>query len=210
MGFDTKQCQAIAVAFRFDLGKVVFVSFGCSVFIFFVDFFDVCYYIFGQDLNLVGDATAVDGTDLANIQADAPGTSIAASLEAVASSGGLPPAGIVLLSDGIDNASSQRSEAVLNDLGARGIPVYTVDGGLYIGEVPEIDGLWVLAGDSESGITHGPGMGKLVAQLIVGEEPFTDPAPFRLDRVDPAAYPDEASMVAAMAEDSIADAANRT
>lgn len=91
----------------------------------------------------------------------------------------------------------------------QGIPVYTVDGGLYIGEVPEIDGLWVLAGDSESGITHGPGMGKLVAQMIVGDEPFTDPTPFRLDRVDPAAYPDEASMVTAMAEDRIADAANR-
>lgn len=91
----------------------------------------------------------------------------------------------------------------------QGIPVYTVDGGLYIGAVPGIDGLWALAGDSESGITHGPGMGRLLAQLIVGEAPFTDPGPFRLDRVDPAAYPDEASMVAAMAEDRIAVAANR-
>ena len=89
----------------------------------------------------------------------------------------------------------------------QGIPVYTVDGGLYVGAVPGIDGLWALAGDSESGITHGPGMGKLVAQLIMGETPFADPTPFRLDRVDPAAYPDEASMVAAMAEDRIATAA---
>jgi glycerate-2-kinase len=70
-------------------------------------------------------------------------------------------------------------------------------------------GIWALAGDSESGITHGPGMGKLLAQLIVGEAPFTDPRPFRLDRVDPAAYPDEASMVAAMAEDRSAAAAGR-
>ncbi len=90
----------------------------------------------------------------------------------------------------------------------QGVPVYTVDGGLYIGAVPGIDGLWALAGDSESGITHGPGMGKLLAQLIVGETPFTDPRPFRLDRVDPAIYPDEASMVAAMAEDRIAAAAS--
>ena len=89
----------------------------------------------------------------------------------------------------------------------QGIPVYTVDGGLYVGAVPGIDGLWALAGDSESGITHGPGMGKLVAQLIMGETPFADPTPFRLDRIDPAAYPDEASMVAAMAEDRIATAA---
>ncbi|MGI9605353.1 MAG: NAD(P)/FAD-dependent oxidoreductase [Acidimicrobiales bacterium] len=89
----------------------------------------------------------------------------------------------------------------------QGVPVYTVDGGLYIGAVPGIEGLWALAGDSESGITHGPGMGKLIAQLIMGETPFADPAPFRLDRVDPAAYPDELSMVAAMAEDRIARAA---
>jgi sarcosine oxidase subunit beta len=89
----------------------------------------------------------------------------------------------------------------------QGVPVYTVDGGLYVGPVPGIEGLWALAGDSESGITHGPGMGKLVAQLIMDETPFADPTPFRLDRVDPATYPDEASMVAAMAEDRIAKAA---
>ena len=89
----------------------------------------------------------------------------------------------------------------------QGVPVYTVDGGLYVGPVPGIEGLWALAGDSESGITHGPGMGKLVAQLIMNETPFADPTPFRLDRVDPAAYSNEASMVAAMAEDRIAKAA---
>ena len=89
----------------------------------------------------------------------------------------------------------------------QGVPVYTVDGGLYVGSVPGIEGRWALAGDSESGITHGPGMGKLVAQLIMDETPFTDPAPFRLDRVNPADYPDEASMVASMAEDRIAEAA---
>ena len=50
-------------------------------------------------------------------------------------------------------------------------------------------------------------MGKLVAQLIMNETPFVDPAPFRLDRVDPSAYPDEASMVASMAEDRIAEVA---
>lgn len=89
----------------------------------------------------------------------------------------------------------------------QGVPVYTVDGGLYIGAVPEIEGLWALAGDSESGITHGPGMGKLVAQLIMHETPFVDPAPFRLDRVDAADYPDEAALVAGMAEERIATTA---
>ena len=64
----------------------------------------------------------------------------------------------------------------------QGVPVYTADGGLYVGAVPDIEGLWALAGDSEAGITHAPGMGKLVAQMIVGEPPFADPVPFRLDR----------------------------
>lgn len=91
----------------------------------------------------------------------------------------------------------------------QGVPVYTVDGGLYIGPVPGIDGLWALAGDSESGITHAPGMGRLVAEMITGRKPFVDPTPFRLDRVDAAAYPDEASLVASMAEARIAKTAKR-
>jgi sarcosine oxidase subunit beta len=86
----------------------------------------------------------------------------------------------------------------------QGVPVYTGDGGLYVGPVPGIAGLWALAGDNEAGITHGPGMGKLVAQLIMDETPFTDPTPFRLDRVEPGTYPDEASMVAAMSDHRIA------
>ena len=85
----------------------------------------------------------------------------------------------------------------------QGVPVYSVDGGLYIGPVPDCDGLWVLAGDNESGVTHGPGMGRLAAEMITGTEPFADPEPFRLDRVDPALYPDEASMIAAMAGDRV-------
>jgi sarcosine oxidase subunit beta len=51
-------------------------------------------------------------------------------------------------------------------------------------------------------------MGKLVAQLVMGAEPYADPTPFRLDRVSMADYPDEASMVAAMAGDRVAKALN--
>jgi sarcosine oxidase subunit beta len=88
----------------------------------------------------------------------------------------------------------------------QGIPVYSVDGGLFAGAVPGIEGLWALTGDNESGVTHGPGLGKLVAQLVMGVEPYADPTPFRLDRVDMANYPDEASMVAAMQGDRVAEA----
>ena len=88
----------------------------------------------------------------------------------------------------------------------QGIPVYSVDGGLFAGAVPGIDGLWALTGDNESGVTHGPGMGKLVAQLVMGVEPYADPTPFRLDRLNMADYPDEAAMIAAMQGDRVAAA----
>jgi len=88
----------------------------------------------------------------------------------------------------------------------QGIPVYSVDGGLFAGAVPGINGLWALTGDNESGVTHGPGMGKLVAQLVMGVEPYADPTPFRLDRVNMADHPNEAAMVAAMQGDRVAAA----
>ena len=88
----------------------------------------------------------------------------------------------------------------------QGIAVYSVDGGLYAGAVPGIEGLWALCGDNESGVTHGPGMGRLVAELVTGREPFAAASAFRLDRVDAAAYADEDSMVAAMQGDRAARA----
>jgi hypothetical protein len=91
---------------------------------------DLSYHSFGQSPRLISDDMVVAADDLAVLEATDPGTSIAFSLEAVANSGGIPPAGIVLLSDGIDSATSQRSEAVLRDLGAREIPVYAVPLGL--------------------------------------------------------------------------------
>ncbi|NNC87850.1 MAG: hypothetical protein HKN82_05245 [Akkermansiaceae bacterium] len=130
MGLDAKQRQAIASSSRFDLGRAVLTESGRPVFGSLGEALAVSYHAFGKTPRLISDSAEVGAGLLAELKADAPGTSIAASLEAVANSGGIPPAGIVLLSDGIDNASSQRSEAVLRDLGARGIPVYTVPIGL--------------------------------------------------------------------------------
>ena len=45
-------------------------------------------------------------------------------------SGGIPSAGIVLFSDGIDNSSSQNSDTILRDLASRNIPVFTIPIGL--------------------------------------------------------------------------------
>ena len=130
MQLDAAQRQKIASSSRFDLAGAILTESGRPIFASLAESLDLSYYSFGQSTRLIREGEAVTTEDLSALQATAPGTSIAASLEAVANAGGIPPAGIVLLSDGIDNATSQRSEAVLQDLGARGIPVYTVPIGL--------------------------------------------------------------------------------
>ena len=130
MQLDTKQRQAIASSSRLDLGKSVLTQSGRQIFESLGESLDVSYHAIGQSLRLISDNEVMISEDLMGLEAKEQGTSITASLEAVASSGGIPLAGIVLLSDGIDNAKSQRSEVVLQNLGVRGIPVYTVPIGL--------------------------------------------------------------------------------
>jgi hypothetical protein len=130
MQLDAKQRQKIATSSRLDLGKAILSQSGRPVLESFTESLDLSYHTFGRSPRLISNDNLVTTEALAGLKAIEQETSIAASLEAVASSGGVPPAGIVLLSDGIDNASSQRSEAILRDLGARGIPVYAVPIGL--------------------------------------------------------------------------------
>ena len=130
MELDAGQRQKITASSRLDLAKAVLVDSARPIFESLGENLDLSYHSFGQAPRLISDDTVVVAEDLAVLEATDPGTSIASSLEAVANSGGIPPAGIVLLSDGIDSATSQRSEAVLRDLGAREIPVYTVPLGL--------------------------------------------------------------------------------
>jgi len=130
MELDAGQRQKITASSRLDLAKAVLVDSARPIFESLGENLDLSYHSFGQAPRLISDDTVVVAEDLAVLEATDPGTSIASSLEAVANSGGIPPAGIFLLSDGIDSATSQRSEAVLRDLGAREIPVYTVPLGL--------------------------------------------------------------------------------
>ena len=51
-----------------------------------------------------------------------------------------------------------------------------------ISPLPRIDGLHLASGFSGHGFGLGPGAGKLMAQMIVGEQPCVDPAPFRYGR----------------------------
>ena len=48
--------------------------------------------------------------------------------------------------------------------------------------VPGVEGLYVSAGCNEAGITHGPGYGRLIADMVTGAARLADPAPFALDR----------------------------
>lgn len=51
-----------------------------------------------------------------------------------------------------------------------------------IGPVPGHKGLWADFGHHHLGFTLGPVSGRLVAEMITGETPFTDPAPYRVER----------------------------
>lgn len=51
-----------------------------------------------------------------------------------------------------------------------------------ISPLPKIEGLYLASGFSGHGFGLGPGAGKLMAQMVMGESPCVDPAPFRYAR----------------------------
>lgn len=51
-----------------------------------------------------------------------------------------------------------------------------------IGAAPRHQGLWFCFGHSHLGLTLGPVSGRLLAELMLGETPFTDPAPYSAAR----------------------------
>ena len=51
-----------------------------------------------------------------------------------------------------------------------------------IGPAPGQPRLWLDFGHQHHGFTLGPVTGRLIAEMMTGEAPFTDPAPFRADR----------------------------
>jgi len=90
--------------------------------------------------------------------------------------------------------------SVVDDAEAvQGIVSYTADRRFVAGPVPELDGLFVVAGDNESGVTHGPGLGRMVAELVVtGESAFVDASRYAPGRFEPRPFADESAVAAAM------------
>jgi D-amino-acid dehydrogenase len=51
-----------------------------------------------------------------------------------------------------------------------------------IGRAPRHAGLWFAFGHAHHGLTLGPVTGRLIGEMIAGETPFVDPAPYRAER----------------------------
>jgi D-amino-acid dehydrogenase len=51
-----------------------------------------------------------------------------------------------------------------------------------IGRAPRHPNLWFAFGHAHHGLTLGPVTGRLIAEMMMGETPFVDPAPFRANR----------------------------
>ncbi|PZQ47275.1 MAG: amino acid dehydrogenase [Rhodovulum sulfidophilum] len=58
----------------------------------------------------------------------------------------------------------------------------TVDMLPVIGPAPRHDKLWFAFGHGHQGLTLGPATGRLLAELMTGEKPYVDPAPFAATR----------------------------
>jgi D-amino-acid dehydrogenase len=105
-------------------------------------------------------------------------------------------AGTLQLVDGDESITSRRVDAIVNGSKTilniteppeivevwRGLRPCTPDGLPVIGVAPRHDNLVVATGHQMCGLHTAPGTGRLVADLITGEKPTFDPAPFRADR----------------------------
>ncbi len=126
MSLDAQKRRTIAATSRLDLAKSIVSKSARPMFESLGNDLDVSYHAFGKSLHMLGSDKNATTDSLAALKANETGTFIAESLEAAAKvNRGSPLAGIVLLTDGLDT-SSRQGEAMIMDLGRRGIPVYPV------------------------------------------------------------------------------------
>jgi len=65
---------------------------------------------------------------------------------------------------------------------AQGVPCYTPDRNPYLGFIPTTNHIVLAGGDNETGVTHGPGLGRLASEILLGRQTMVETANFRLDR----------------------------
>jgi D-amino-acid dehydrogenase len=58
----------------------------------------------------------------------------------------------------------------------------TPDGLPFVGRLPGYDNAWLAAGHGMLGVSMSPATGRLVAELIAGDSPHLDPAPYSVGR----------------------------
>jgi D-amino-acid dehydrogenase len=90
---------------------------------------------------------------------------------------------------GIQLERAERTARPTFGLGARlderpwlGLRPCTPDMRPVIGRAPRHKGLWFSFGHAHHGLTLGPVTGRLLAEMMTGEQPFADAAPFRPER----------------------------
>lgn len=98
---------------------------------------------------------------------------------------------------GFDTASTAEGQRILREAIARlcpslgdlpaegawaGLRPGSFDTRPYIGPLPGFENLWVVSGHKRAGLQLAPSTAELVADLLAGEAPRINPAPFRLDR----------------------------
>jgi len=65
---------------------------------------------------------------------------------------------------------------------AGGIPTYTSDVRFIADRVPRCPGLYVITGCQEAGVTHGPALGRIMADLVTDGKSTWEGSGYRLDR----------------------------
>lgn len=81
---------------------------------------------------------------------------------------------------------------------SQGIPCYTPDIGLFVDHVPGCTNVVVVGGDNETGVSHGPGLGRVASEILLDRPRFIDPARFRVERFARDAFATEAEVEASM------------
>lgn len=84
-----------------------------------------------------------------------------------------------------------------------GLPTYTPDGRHLLGVLDGVQGFYVVGGDNEAGISHGPGLGRMVAELVTTGASSLDHSPYRLGRFATHDHHKPAAMLVLSGYDSI-------
>jgi glycine/D-amino acid oxidase-like deaminating enzyme len=81
---------------------------------------------------------------------------------------------------------------------SQGMPCYTPDLQLVAGQVPGATNVVVVGGDNETGVSHGPGLGRLASEIALDNPRIIDATRFRPERFARDAFGREAEVEAAM------------